>query len=82
MRALPYLSLALGSKLASADLPVNCRISDLFGKWTFELGKRGDRDVVTSGSDYENLGDNTGTYHFEFGKDGLKEQNSLVTNLE
>jgi len=75
--AVPFLA-----GFSRADLPVNCKVSDLLGDWDFVLGTRGDRDVVTTGASYTNLGDETGRYSFRFGDDHLKEKNNLVTNLE
>jgi len=68
--------LATSLSLAVADVPTNCFVSDLWGDWTFTLGLQGDADTVTTGAEYHNLGDATGTYHFSF------QEYDVVTNTD
>jgi len=62
--------------LAKADLPTNCRVSDIWGTWNFNIGLQGDAETVTEGASYKNLGDITSTYQFSFAPE------NLVTNLD
>lgn len=73
---LPALGLLTGQTFA--DSPTDCTVSNLWGRWSFDLGLRGNVEEVTTGiidptecgrgwvCSYSNLGEKTGSYEFEF----------------
>ena len=68
MQRLALLLFAFLSFVKS-DLPIDCRVSDLWGTWLFNVGLQSNAENVTKGADYQNLGDITASHTFRFNPD-------------